>query len=88
MGFSTLCPDKPITDRFLDEVIGELAALTPGDYIHIGGDEARSTQPADYIDFVQKLTKIVTDPRQDSDRLGRDQQGTAVCRMWWLSIGT
>ena len=60
VGFSTLCPDKPITDRFLDEVIGELAALTPGDYIHIGGDEARSTQPADYIDFVQKLTQAVT----------------------------
>ncbi|HEV3274746.1 MAG TPA: beta-N-acetylhexosaminidase [Candidatus Dormibacteraeota bacterium] len=60
VGFSTLCPDKPITERFLDEVIGELAALTPGDYIHIGGDEARSTQPADYIDFVQKLTTIVT----------------------------
>jgi hexosaminidase len=60
VGFSTLCPDKPITERFLEEVIGELAALTPGDYVHIGGDEARSTQPADYIDFVQKLTTIVT----------------------------
>ena len=59
VGFSTLCPDKPITDRFLDEVIGELAALTPGDYIHIGGDEAKSTQPADYNDFVQRLTRIV-----------------------------
>ncbi len=59
VGFSTLCPDRPITDTFLDEVIGELAALTPGDYIHIGGDEARSTQPADYIDFVEKLTNIV-----------------------------
>ncbi len=60
VGFSTLCRDNPITDKFLNEVIGELAALTPGDYIHIGGDEARSTQPADYIAFVQKLTKIVT----------------------------
>lgn len=60
VGFSTLCLDKPITEKFLDEVIGELAALTPGDYIHIGGDEAKSTQPADYIDFVQKLTRIVT----------------------------
>jgi hexosaminidase len=59
VGFSTLCPDKPITDKFLDEVIGELAALTPGDYIHIGGDEAKSTQPADYNNFVQQLTRIV-----------------------------
>jgi hexosaminidase len=59
VGFSTLCPDKPVTDRFLDEVIGELAMLTPGDYIHIGGDEAKSTQPADYNDFVQQLTRIV-----------------------------
>ena len=61
VGFSTLCLDKPLTDRFLDEVIGELAALTPGDYIHIGGDEAKSTQPADYNAFVQKLTRIVFD---------------------------
>jgi hexosaminidase len=60
VGFSTLCRDKPITEKFLDDVIGELAALTPGDYLHIGGDEAKSTQPADYVDFVQRLTKIVT----------------------------
>jgi hexosaminidase len=61
VGFSTLCRDKPITDIFLNDVIGELAALTPGDYIHIGGDEAKSTQPADYGAFVEKLTRIVTD---------------------------
>jgi hexosaminidase len=61
VGFSTLCRGKPITDRFLNDVIGELAALTPGDYIHIGGDEAKSTQPADYSAFVKKLTRIVTD---------------------------
>lgn len=61
VGFSTLCRDKPITDTFLDDVIGEVAALTPGDYIHIGGDEAKSTEPADYIDFVHKLTRIVMD---------------------------
>ena len=61
VGFSTLCRDKPITDQFLNDVIGELAVLTPGDYIHIGGDEAKSTQPAEYNEFVEQLTRIVTD---------------------------
>ena len=87
VGFSTLCPDKPITDRFLDEVIGELAALTPGDYIHIGGDEAKSTQLADYNDFVQQLTRIVAKHGEDPDRLGGDQQGTARRRRAGTVLG-
>ena len=39
---------KEITYRFLDEVFGELAALTPGPYLHIGGDEAKTLGPEDY----------------------------------------
>ena len=34
---------KELTYTFVDQVIGELAALTPGPYLHIGGDEASST---------------------------------------------
>ncbi len=30
VGFSTLCTDKEITYEFIDDVIGELASLTPG----------------------------------------------------------
>ena len=59
VGFSSLCIGKELTYRFLDDVIGEIAALTPGPYIHIGGDEAHSTDPADYRRFVVRVQRIV-----------------------------
>ena len=59
VGFSSLCIHKEITYAFLDDVIGELAALTPGPYIHIGGDEAHSTSPEDYLEFVGRIQEIV-----------------------------
>lgn len=59
VGFSSYCVNKDITYKFLDDVIGELAAMTPGKYIHIGGDEAHSTSAADYQTFEQKLLPIV-----------------------------
>ncbi len=59
VGFSSLCVDKEITYQFLDDVIGELAALTPGPYLHIGGDEAHSTPPADYVRFMDRVQPIV-----------------------------
>jgi hexosaminidase len=55
VGFSSLCLAKPLTIRFLDDVIGEVAALTPGAYLHIGGDEAHSTPKPDYITFIEMI---------------------------------
>ena len=43
VGFSSLCVDKEITYEFVDDVVRELAALTPGRYLHLGGDEAQRT---------------------------------------------
>jgi hexosaminidase len=37
------CPSEE-TFRFLDDVLGEVAALFPGKYIHIGGDEVPKTR--------------------------------------------
>ncbi|MFI5908572.1 beta-N-acetylhexosaminidase [Dactylosporangium sp. NPDC051541] len=59
VGFSSLCVHKELTYKFLDDVIGELAALTPGPYLHIGGDEAHSTSPADYVTFMNRVQGIV-----------------------------
>lgn len=59
VGFSTLCTKKEITYKFVDDVIGELAALTPGPYIHIGGDESHATKKEDYIPFVNRVQEIV-----------------------------
>jgi hexosaminidase len=57
-GFSSFCVSTPITYTFLDDVISQLAALTPGPYIHIGGDEAQSTSAADYKTFEDQVLPI------------------------------
>jgi hexosaminidase len=59
VGFSSLCVGKPVTYRFLDDVLGQLAALTPGPYLHVGGDEADSTSPQDYLAFIGRVQQIV-----------------------------
>ena len=59
VGFSTLCTDKEITYQFIDDVFGELAAITPGPYLHIGGDESDATPLKDYIPFVNRVQEIV-----------------------------
>ena len=59
VGFSSLCIEKEITYQFLEDVIRELAALTPDPYIHIGGDEARSTSEEDYRKFIKHIQQIV-----------------------------
>jgi len=59
VGFSTLCTSSELTYQFIDDVIGELAALTPGSYIHIGGDESHVTAIEDYIPFINRVQDIV-----------------------------
>ncbi len=59
VGFSTLCTSKEITYKFVDDVIRELAALTPGPFIHAGGDESHVTAMKDYIPFVNRVQDIV-----------------------------
>ncbi|NUM48793.1 MAG: beta-N-acetylhexosaminidase [Anaerolineales bacterium] len=59
VGFSSLCVDKEITYQFLNDVLGELAALTPGPYLHIGGDEAAATPLPDYVRFVERVETLV-----------------------------
>jgi len=59
VGFSTLDANKELTYKFIDDVICELAAITPGEYIHIGGDESNATKKKDYIKFVNRVQDIV-----------------------------
>lgn len=59
VGFSSFCIKKDITYKFLDDVIRELAGITPGPYIHIGGDEAHSTPKEDYKYFIERIQQIV-----------------------------
>jgi hexosaminidase len=59
VGFSTFCTDKEVVYEFIDDVIRELAEMTPGEYIHIGGDESHVTPLEDYIPFINRVQKIV-----------------------------
>jgi len=59
VGFSSLCTGNEITYQFLTDVLSELAALTPGPYLHIGGDESHATKLTDYIPFVNRVQDIV-----------------------------
>lgn len=56
VGWSKLCIDQPATYEFVSEVIGELAEITKGPWIHIGGDEIEDPL---YEDFVVKADSIV-----------------------------
>jgi hexosaminidase len=59
VGWSTLRLEKEATFRFVDDVLRELAAITPGPYLHIGGDEAHVTKKQDYIVFINRFKEIV-----------------------------
>jgi hexosaminidase len=59
VGYSSLCIGSETTYRFVEDVVRELAALTPGPYLHIGGDEAHATTDADYLTFQQRVLPLV-----------------------------
>ena len=59
VGFSSLDVHSDLTYRFLDDVFGEISALAPGEYLHVGGDEAHSTSRADYLAFVERVRPLV-----------------------------
>ncbi|MEV6317938.1 beta-N-acetylhexosaminidase [Streptomyces sp. NPDC051776] len=59
VGFSSLCAPRAVTYDFVDDVVRELAAMTPGRYLHIGGDEAHSTSHEDYAAFMDRAQAAV-----------------------------
>lgn len=75
VGFSSLCVPKELTYTFVDDVMGELAALTPGPWIHIGGDEAAATKTADYVRFIGRVREIVE--RHGKHLIGWEEIGRA-----------
>lgn len=59
VGFSSLCVGNEATYAFVDDVMTELAELTPGPYLHVGGDEVETLSAADYTRFVERVESIV-----------------------------
>jgi hexosaminidase len=75
VGFSSLCVDKEITYKFIDEVVGEIAGLTPGAYFHMGGDEVKTLTPAQYKAFVERVQGIVQ--KHGKEMIGWDEVSVA-----------
>lgn len=84
-GFSPqyLDPEKDEVWAFVDEVVGAVAALTPGPFLHIGGDEAFGMPQELHDAFVARARRVVrahgkepvgwqeasrTDPGDDAER--------------------
>jgi len=61
VGFSSLRAHAPGTEPLLREVFGEVAAMTPGPYLHFGGDEALGTAPDDYRAMASLAARIVAE---------------------------
>jgi hexosaminidase len=59
VGFSSLDTTSDVTWRFVEDVFDEVATLTPGPYIHIGGDEAAATASDAYAAFVSRACGLV-----------------------------
>ncbi len=59
VGFSSLCVESARTDTFIGDVIREIAALTPGPWFHVGGDEVKTLTPPQYAGFIERVQAIV-----------------------------
>ena len=56
VGWSKFCLEKPEIYDFVDEVVGEIAGITKGPWLHIGGDEIKDPR---YEEFIVKADSIV-----------------------------
>jgi len=86
VGFSTLCVKKEVTYEFLDDVIGEIAAMTPGPYFHLGGDESHVTPKDEYLIFINKAVDLIRKhnkiPMGWDEFTAGDLKGGSVAQHW------
>ena len=59
VGFSRIRTELPATLPFLRTVFTELAGLTLGRYIHLGGDEAHQVPGEDYAQLVEAAQEVI-----------------------------
>ncbi|MPV37347.1 beta-N-acetylhexosaminidase [Georgenia subflava] len=65
VGRSKITLHEPATLPFVRDVFSELAAMTPGRYVHGGGDEAETMDPQDYREFIEVLGEVVAATGKD-----------------------
>jgi hexosaminidase len=86
VGFSSLCVEKESTYAFIDDVVREIAALTPGPYFHAGGDEVKTLTPAQYTAFISRVQQIVSAHGKQmvgwDEIAAADLQPTTIVQHW------
>ena len=75
VGFSSFDTDQDSVYLFIEDVVSQLAAMTPGEYIHLGGDESDATDHEDYVKFVNEVQQIIK--RNGKTPLGWDEVATS-----------
>lgn len=86
VGVSSFDADNPATYEFTKEVLTQLAAMTPGPFIHIGGDESHVTNGPDYRKMINTFTRQVNDVNKRV--IGWNEYGSAdlppnsVVQLW------
>jgi hexosaminidase len=78
VGFSSLCPDSEVVYKFVDDVVRELSAMTPGAYFHVGGDEVEALTNEQYTHFVERVQDIVY--KNGKTMVGWEEVGKARLR--------
>jgi hexosaminidase len=59
VGWSTFCVDSAETYAIIDDIVREIAAITPGPFFHMGGDEVHTLKRDQYVKFVERAQAIV-----------------------------
>ncbi len=86
VGWSTVCSDSAATYRFVSDVMRELAAITPGPYLHMGGDEVEVLSREQYARFVERVQDIVYS--NGKTMIGWEEVGkaklrpTSIAQLW------
>lgn len=87
VGGSTFDADNAATYEFTKEVLTQLAELTPGPYLHIGGDESHVTPHEKYVRMIDTFVDQVKD--LDKQVIGWNEYSSAnlpkdsVVQFWW-----
>lgn len=86
VGFSKVTLNEPATLPFVRDVFTELAELTPGPYVHGGGDEVDTITEEDYADFVGALGQVVAGTGKTlvvwQEAAGADLPEGTVVQLW------
>lgn len=86
VGFSAICPDSAGTYALIDDIIREIAAITPSRMFHIGGDEVQAlnaTQYATFIERVQGITQKYGARMIGWEEIGKTRlDATSIIQQW------